>query len=69
MRKFAMFVLAVLALLGVNVTAFADTAALPVDPSLLYTSIQTPFTNALTWVIGALAVLGVIAWIRKAIRK
>jgi len=63
------------AAVGVAVSAVAGTASaqtnasLPVDPSLIYTSLQTPFQTALVWVIGATAVLGVIAWIRRAIAR
>jgi hypothetical protein len=67
--KNRMFLLALLGLVAVTVGANAQTASLPVDPSLIYTSLASPFTTALTWVIGAIAVLGVISWIRKAIRK
>jgi len=52
-----------------SIMAQTNTPALPVDPSLIYTSLASPFNSALVWVIGAIAVLGVISWIRKAIRK
>ena len=39
------------------------------DPTSIYTTLATPFNAALTWVIGAIAVMAVIGWIRKAIRK
>jgi len=51
-----------------TVSAQAQTATYP-DPSAIYEDLATPFSSALTWVIGAIAVLAVIGWIRKAIRK
>lgn len=39
------------------------------DPTEIYSGLSTPFNTALTWAIGAIAVLAVIGWIRKAIRK
>jgi|SRR5580704_14080728 hypothetical protein len=39
------------------------------DATVLYTSLQTPFSAALTWVIGATAVLVLIGWILKAVRR
>lgn len=39
------------------------------DATQIYTSLQTPFSSALTWVISATAVLVLIGWILKAVRR
>ena len=54
--------------LGFTPLAHATDPTFP-DPSSIYTALATPFSAALTWVIGAIAVMAVIGWIRKAIRK
>jgi hypothetical protein len=54
--------------LFVGMTASAQTNSYP-DPSSIYTSLSSPFNAALTWVIGATAVLIVIGWILKAVRR
>ena len=59
-------VLLAVALFGIGI-ASAQTN-LP-DPSSIYTSLYTPFSAALTWVISATAVLMVIRWIRKAVTR
>jgi len=61
------YTLAVLALLCGTFMAGAQTN-MP-DPSTIYTSLYTPFSVSLTWVISAVAVLTVIGWILKAVRR
>lgn len=39
------------------------------DTTVLYTSLATPFSSALTWVIAATAALTLIGWILKAVRR
>ena len=63
MMRLGTFAVAVLG----GVSAHAQTTY--PDPASIYTSLAAPFSSALTWVIGAIAVLAVIGWIRKAIRK
>jgi hypothetical protein len=60
-----------LALMGLIVGAFAtqaQTTNFP-DATQLYINAQAPFNSALTWSIGATAVLIVIAWIVRAMRR
>ena len=67
MKTFAKFILAVVALLAIVGTASAQ-SNFP-DATTIYTSLSTPFNAALTWVIGATAVLTVITWILRAVRR
>jgi len=67
-RFCGLFAFVMLALFGAVGSASAQTNSYP-DPSEIYTGLSTPFNSALTWAIGAIAVLAVIGWIRKAIRK
>ena len=62
------FLLTVLGLMAGSVAANAQTNSFP-DATSIYTSLATPFNSALTWVIGATAVLVVIGWILKAVRR
>lgn len=67
MNTLKRFFFAMLALLGVAVPSFAQTNTYP-DPSVLYTNVGSAFNTALTWTIGAIAVLLVIGWILRAMR-
>lgn len=66
LTKFLMALLVLAALAFVPAALAVDTFP---DPTALYTSVATPFNTALGWVIGATAVMLVIGWIRKAMRK
>jgi len=64
-RGMACLMVAVLGFVALSVQA--QTTNFP-DPTSLYVNAQTPFNSALTWVIGATAVLIVIGWILRAMR-
>jgi len=66
--KIKMLVLAVLALLGVTFTASAQTA-LPIDPSFLYTCINTPMIAATGIALGFAGLFIVIGYIKKILSK
>jgi len=51
------------------VTYEGTVTQLAVDPTVIYTAVQTPFTAALTFTIGAIAVLAIIRWIRRGMSK
>lgn len=68
MKKFAMFLMALLIALAVGTTNASAQTNLP-DPSSIYTALYVPFNTSLTWVIGATAVLMVIRWIKKAVSR
>ena len=59
--------LAAVALLAIGFNASAQ-SNFP-DATSIYTSLSVPFNAALTWVIGATAVLTVIGWILRAVRR
>ena len=63
-------VVAVVAVAGalLALPASAQTNGFP-DVTQIYTSLSSPFNAALTWVIGAIAVLTVIGWVLKAVRR
>ena len=79
LQKVATFVkknaAAVLAVVGLTVgagSAVAQSAGpteLPVDPSFLYTSLDSAVIPAITVVLGFTALFIVIRWIRKAMSK
>lgn len=39
------------------------------DATVIYTGLYSPFNTSLSWVIGATAVLVLIGWILKAVRR
>jgi len=48
--------------------ASAQTNSFP-DPTVIYSGLASPFNSALSWVIGAIAVLTLIGWILVAVRR
>jgi hypothetical protein len=67
-RSMARVGLAVVALVALCIDAMAQSTNFP-DATVLYSQAATPFNTALTWSIGATAVLIVIAWIVRAMRR
>ncbi|HEY1663071.1 MAG TPA: hypothetical protein VGI03_11690 [Verrucomicrobiae bacterium] len=69
-RKYILLVMT----LAICLLSFGASAQITVntnmpDATQIYSSLNTPFLNALTWVIAATAVMAVIGWILKAVRK
>lgn len=68
MKRIVQYFMLLLAVLFTVATASAQTNTFP-DTSVLYTQVGTGFNTALTWSIGATAVLLVIGWIVRAMRR
>ena len=59
------------ALLATGSVAMAqtNTPVVPIDTSLTYTALSSPFNAAMVWVVGATACLMVFRWIKRAVTK
>lgn len=66
-RKFITALVAV-ALLALGLGTASAQSNMP-DATVLYTGLYAPFNTSLTWVISATAVLVLIGWILKAVRR
>ena len=49
--------------------AQTNTPVVPIDTSLTYTALSSPFNAAIVWVVGATACLMVFKWIKRAVTK
>jgi uncharacterized membrane protein len=66
--KIKMFLAFCMAFVAMTFGAYAQTNSFP-DATSIYTSLASPFNSALGWVIGAIAVMTLIGWILKAVRR
>jgi hypothetical protein len=68
LKKIAMLLVGLV--IGHSTIANAQASpALPVDPTIITTAVQAPFIAAITFSIGAIALLKVIGWIKSGLRK